>query len=257
MARQLSLVTGASAGIGEAISRVLASRGDDLILVARREPALEKLAKDLERSNSVTCDVLAADLSEPASVETVAKQITTRSVDTVVNNAGFGTYGTFQKLPLDHELEEIRLNVEALVALSHAALGVFVPRRSGRLLNVASTASFQPGPKNATYSATKAFVRSFTEALHEEVRTSNVHVTALCPGFTPTEFQARAGMQASGVPKFMWSDSATVAAAGIAALDRNHALCVPGVVNRFSAEAVRLAPRGLARRMAGRVLDHM
>jgi uncharacterized protein len=158
---------------------------------------------------------------------------------------------------LAEELKEIQLNVSALVALSHAALDLFVPRRSGQLLNVASTASFQPGPKNATYSATKAFVRSFTEAIHEEVLASGVRVTALCPGFTRTEFQRRAGLSAVKVPSFMWADPTSVAEAGLAALDRNHAVCVPGTVNKFGAVLARIAPLPVSRKMAGQILRHM
>jgi hypothetical protein len=132
-----------------------------------------------------------------------------------------------------------------------------VPRRSGNLLNVASTASFQPGPKNATYSATKAFVRSFTEALHEEVLSSGVHVTALCPGFTRTGFQSRAGMEATNVPGVMWAEPEAVALAGLSALERNQAVCVPGLMNKVGAASVRIAPRSVARKMAGQVLKRM
>jgi hypothetical protein len=158
---------------------------------------------------------------------------------------------------LDQELREIRLNVEALVALSHATLEVLVPRRSGNLLNVASTASFQPGPRNATYSATKAFVRSFTEAIHEEVLPWGIHVTALCPGFTPTEFQVSAGMKQTGVPTYMWTSAEAVAKSGLNALERNQAVCIPGLVNKLGAQGVRLAPRSVARKLAGRVLREM
>ena len=146
----------------------------------------------------------------------------------------------------------MQLNVRALVALSHAALRVMVPRRSGGLLNVASTASFQPGPGNATYSATKSFVRSFTEALHEEVLSSNVHVTALCPGFTRTAFHGRAGMEANLLPRFMWGEPMAVAVAGLEALDRNQAVCIPGIMNELGAASVRFAPRSVARKVAGR-----
>jgi short-subunit dehydrogenase len=124
-------------------------------------------------------------------------------------------------------------------------------------LNVASTASFQPGPKNATYSATKAFVRSFTEALHEEVLLSGVRVTALCPGFTRTEFQRRAGMGAVKVPSFWWADPTSVAEAGLAALDRNQAVCVPGKMNKTGAVLAQIAPLSVSRKMAGQVLRHM
>jgi hypothetical protein len=252
-----AVVTGASAGIGEALAWGLASRGYELLLVARRASTLEKLSVEISGRHSVKCEFLAADLTDPADVAVVAEQIKKRSVTTLVNNAGVGSYGMFNRLSLSEELQEIRLNVEALVALSHAALEVFVPRHSGRLLNVASTASFQPGPKNATYSATKAFVRSFTEAIHEEVLASGVHVTALCPGFTRTEFQRRAGMGAVKVPGFMWADPASVAEAGLDALDRNHAVCIPGAINRFGAVLARVSQPSISRKMAGQIIRRM
>jgi uncharacterized protein len=257
MAQQSALVTGASSGIGEALARGLAERGNDLVVVARTALTLEKLATELMSKYPVKCDVFTADLSVASEVEKVAQQIRERNVNTVVNNAGHGSYGLFHELPVQEELDEIQLNISALVALSHAALEVFVPRRSGKLLNVASTASFQPGPKNATYSATKAFVRSFTEAIHEEVSKSGVHVTALCPGFTRTDFQKRAGMEATNVPSFMWADAEPVAVAGLEALDRNDAVCVPGFVNKAGAVAARLAPLSMSRKMAGQVIRHM
>jgi uncharacterized protein len=257
MSAKSALVTGASSGIGEALARELAARGFDLLLVARSEPTLAKLSKELTSRHPVSCDVLAVDLMDHKGVEATAEQIRDRAVTTVVNNAGYGSVGSFHELPLDNELGEIQLNVSALVSLSHAALEMMVPRRSGNLLNVASTASFQPGPKNATYSATKAFVRSFTEALHEEVRTFGVHVTALCPGFTRTAFQSRAGMEASSVPGVLWAKPEAVALAGLNALERNQAVCVPGIINKMGAASVRIAPRSLARKVAGQVLKRM
>ena len=257
MRSRSAVVTGASSGIGEALARVMAARAFDLLLVARGTVALDKLATELSERHSVRCEVLSADLTRPSDLEAVAAQIREREVNTVVNNAGFGTYGLFHQLPLDEELGEVQLNVRALVALSHAALRVMVPRRSGGLLNVASTASFQPGPGNATYSATKSFVRSFTEALHEEVLPSNVHVTALCPGFTRTAFHGRAGMEANLLPRFMWGEPTAVAVAGLEALDRNQAVCIPGIMNGLGAASVRFAPRSVARKVAGQVLRHM
>lgn len=257
MSDKSALVTGSSSGIGEALARALAGRGFNLVLVARREEALDKLSKELKARHSVSCDVLAADLTDPKGVEATAERIRDRAVTTVVNNAGYGSVGFFHELPLDEELGEIELNVSALVALSHAALEMMVPRRSGNLLNVASTASFQPGPKNATYSATKAFVRSFTEALHEEVRSSGVHVTALCPGFTRTAFQSRAGMEASNLPSVLWAEPEAVALAGLSALERNQAVCVPGIMNKIGAASVRIAPRSVVRKVAGQVLKRM
>jgi uncharacterized protein len=257
MPDESAVVTGASSGIGEALAWALAARGYELLLVARRASTLEKLTIEIASRHAVKCEFLAADLTDPADVAAVAQEIKKRSVTTVVNNAGFGSYGLFHELPLAEELREIELNVEAVVALTHAALEISVPRRSGRIMNVASTASFQPGPKNATYSATKAFVRSFTEAVHEEVLRYGVRVTALCPGFTHTEFQRRAAMATVRVPAFLWSDATSVAEAGLEALDRNQAVCVPGVMNKLASVGARMAPMSVTRKVAGQVLGHM
>jgi len=253
----IAVVTGASSGIGEALARLLAAGGSNLVLVARGKTALDRLASELAAEYSVTCEVLPADLTSRSDVDAVAAKIRETGANTVVNNAGFGSYGLFHEMPVSKEVEEVRLNVEALVVLSHAALEVMVPRRSGALLNVASTASFQPGPKNATYAATKAFVRSFTEALHEEVLASSVHVTALCPGFTRTAFMERAGLGSGRVPAFMWSDSVPVAVAGLEALKRNDAVCVPGLMNKVGAASVRFAPRSISRKIAGQIMRHV
>jgi short-subunit dehydrogenase len=188
----------------------------------------------------------------------VATRIATGpAVDTVINNAGFGHYGAFAELPLTGEVGQIEVNILALVTLSHAALGVMVPRGSGKLLNVSSIGAFAPAPGGATYSATKAFVLSFTEALHEEVAKAGVHVTALCPGFTRTDFQQRAGVKSSGVPNAAWSDATEVVADGLAALDRNQAVCVPGVINKVVAVSPRFGPRGLTRRISAGVMKRL
>jgi uncharacterized protein len=178
-------------------------------------------------------------------------------VDTVINNAGFGHYGAFRQLPLAGEVGQIEVNIVALVTLSHAALGIMVPQGSGKLLNVSSIGAFAPAPGGATYSATKAFVLSFTEALHDEVARDGVHVTALCPGFTRTDFQQRAGVKTSGLPAAAWSDAAPVVAAGLKALDHNQAVCVPGVMNKFVAVAPRFGPRGLTRRISAGVMERL
>ena len=256
--KPIALVTGASSGLGENFARALAASGHDLVLVARTGPALEKLAGELEQSHGAKCEVLVADLADADQRATVAARITDGAVvDTVINNAGFGHYGAFRGLPLTGEVGQIEVNILALVTLSHAALGVMVPRRSGKLLNVSSIGAFAPAPGGATYSATKAFVLSFTEALHDEVMKDGVHVTALCPGFTRTDFQQRAGVKTSGVPNAAWSDAASVVAAGLAALDRNQAVCVPGVLNKFVAVSPRFGPRGLTRRISAGVMKRL
>jgi short-subunit dehydrogenase len=256
--RPIALVTGASTGLGEQFARALAASGHDLVLVARTGPALEALAAELDKEHGATSEVLMADLADATQLATVAARIADGApVDTVINNAGFGHYGAFADLPLEGEVGQVRVNVVALVTLSHAALRVMVARRSGKLLNVSSIGAFAPAPGGATYSATKAFVLSFTEALHDEVAPSGVHVTALCPGFTRTEFQQRAGVKSSGVPSMAWSEAGDVVAAGLAALDANHAVCVPGLVNKFVAVSPRFGPRGLTRRISAGVMKRL
>jgi short-subunit dehydrogenase len=255
--RPIALVTGASSGLGDRFARALAASGHDLVLVARSGPALEKLAGELE-GQGATAAVLVADLADPAQLASVAARITEGpAVDTVINNAGFGRYGPFSQLPLAGEVGQVQVNILALVTLSHAALGVMVPRRSGKLLNVSSIGAFAPAPGGATYSATKAFVLSFTEALHDEVAKDGVHVTALCPGFTRTDFQQRAGVKSSGVPDAAWSDAGDVVAAGLAALDRNKAVCVPGFLNKFVAVSPRFGPRGVTRGISAGVMKRL
>jgi len=256
--RPIALVTGASSGLGDCFARALAATGHDLILVARTGPALEKLAAELEQDHGATSEVLVADLADEEQRALVATRIAREpAVDTVINNAGFGHYGAFADLPLTGEVGQIEVNILALVSLSHAALGVMVPRGRGKLLNVSSIGAFAPAPGGATYSATKAFVLSFTEAIHDEVAKAGVHVTALCPGFTRTDFQQRAGVKSSGVPNVAWSEAADVVAAGLAALDRNRAVCVPGFVNKFVAVSPRFGPRGLTRGISAGVMKRL
>jgi short-subunit dehydrogenase len=256
--RPIALVTGASSGLGDGFARALAASGHDLILVARTGPALEKLAAELEQGHGAKSEVIVADLADAAQLASVAARITVATpVDTVINNAGFGHYGSFHQLPLTGEIGQIEVNIVALVTLSHAALDVMVPRGSGKLLNVSSIGAFAPAPGGATYSATKAFVLSFTEALHDEVAKDGVHVTALCPGFTRTEFQERAGVKTTGLPAAAWSDAAAVVRAGLSALDRNHAVCVPGAVNKFVAVSPRFGPRSLTRRISAVVMQRL
>lgn len=256
--RPVALVTGASAGLGEAFARQLAAGGRDLVVVARGRGRLERLALELEQAHGTRTEVVVADLEDPAGVTAVADRIRRGDpVETVVNNAGYGTYGPLWAADVDGELGQVRLNVAAVVALSHAALSVMVPRGSGRLLNVSSTAGFSPGPGSATYAATKAFVTSFTEALHREVAGTGVHVTALCPGFTHTDFQARARVDTGRLPRFVWAEAGPVVAAGLAALDANRALCVPGWVNKVAAFAPRLAPRRAVRATSAQLVGRM
>jgi short-subunit dehydrogenase len=247
MGRPLALVTGASTGIGEQLARMLAERGHDLVLVARDRARLEALAKELGDARGATCEVLPADLTDPGQLATVEARA--GEVDVLVNNAGFGTYGPFVELDVDGEDREVRLNVLAVVRLTHAAARAMVGRGRGGILNVASLAAFQPTPYDATYGATKAFVFSFTQALHEELRGTGVAVTVLCPGFTRTEFQARAVIGTDPVPSFMWQEADDVARAGLDGLAKNRAVVIPGVLNRVVGNVSLVTPGALTRRV--------
>jgi hypothetical protein len=250
-----ALVTGASSGIGRAFASALAVRGDDLVVVARDGARLDELAADLKAAHDVAVEVLAADLVADDGVATVAArlQAAEHPVDLLVNNAGLGTFGAFADLPLEGELREIHLNVLALVRLTHAALPGMIERRAGGIINVSSVGGYQPTPLNTTYGATKAFVNSFSHALHEEVRRAGVNVMVLCPGYTRTEFQERAGMDSSGVPAFLWQSPDTVVAAALAAYDRSRAVCVPGALNQTAAAFSSAFPAGITRRLAAAV----
>ncbi len=175
-------------------------------------------------------------------------------IDMLVNNAGIGTYGTFAELDLAREEQEIRLNVLALVRLTHAALGDMTTRGHGAILNVSSLAAYQPAPTSATYGATKAFVNSFTHAVHEEARATGVHVMVVCPGYTHTEFHERAGLGPTTVPEFMWQSADDVVAVALRDLDRRRSLSIPGTLNKTLGALSSTAPAGISRRVAGMVV---
>ena len=247
-----ALVTGASSGIGAAIADELGQAGIPTVVVARRRDRLEELA-----GRHHGCEVLVADLTTIPGQEAVAERIAGRggAIDLVVNSAGFGTAGRFHDLDPGRLAREIELNVAALTRLSHAALGAMVPRGRGWLLNVSSVAGFQAAPHLAVYAATKAFVTSLTEGLHEEVRGTGVHVTALCPGLTPTEFQqiSSLGDDVGGYPSMLWTSARHVARTGLADVVAGKALSVPGGVYKTLVAASGVAPRGLVRRVSGLV----
>lgn len=247
-----ALVTGASTGIGAAFAARLARQGYDIVLVARNRLRLQAEAKRLHRQARVAVEVLAADLTVAADLQRVADHVAAdRRLTRLVNNAGFGTAGSFAQLDPAREEDEIRLNVVALMRLTRAALPGMIARGRGAIINVSSMAAFQPGPYIATYGASKAFVNSFTEALHEELRGSGVQVQALCPGFTRTEFQRRAGIDTSQLPSFAWMTPDAVAAASLAALDTGEVVCVPGLGNRALLTLTGLVPHRIATRVAG------
>lgn len=255
--RPVALVTGASSGIGKAFAFALADRGHDLVVVARDTARLDALAKELSDAYGAATEVLTADLSDPTGLAAVEARVSdpARPIDLVVNNAGFGTSGHFATLPIDREQQEIELNVLALVRLTHAALGPQVERGHGGVINVASIAAYQPTPGNATYGATKAFVRSFSQAVHEELKGTGVRCMVLSPGFTRTEFQIRAGFDSSEVPGFLWQDAATCVSYALRAYDKGRAECVPGPLNGVTAVFTAAAPHAVTRRIAGVIVS--
>lgn len=256
MSRPIALITGASAGIGRAFAEALAARGFDLVVVARDTARLDALGKELEAAHGTTTEVLTADLSDAAALATVEARLADagRPVELLVNNAGFGTWGKFHTLPIDREDQEIQLNVVALTRLTHAALPNMVERREGGVINVASIAAMQPTPANAVYGATKAFVNSFSQAVHEELKGTGVKCLSLCPGFTRTEFQERAGVDSAEIPDFLWQSSETVVDFALKAFDKGKAVCVPGALNRATAGFSATAPAGVSRRIAAAVV---
>lgn len=249
MAKPLALITGASAGLGAEFARQLAKRGYALVLAARRIDRLDALAAELGDARPVQIDLG----REGAPAELIANvEAAGETIDLLVNNAGFGLTGRFANQEPARLREMIDLNCGALTELCRAVAPGMIERRSGALLNVASTAAFQPGPGMAVYFATKAYVLSLTEALHEELKRHSVQVSALCPGPTATEFGEVAGFGKT-IPKFLYSDAAGVVRAGLAGLDRNQAVVIPGLLNKLSAQGHRLLPRSLLRKIAGAI----
>ncbi len=244
MARPVTLVTGASAGLGAEFARQCRRRGDELVLVARRRDRLEALAAELGSAH-----VIAADLAEPGSSERLLAEVEGLGLqlETLINNAGFGSAGAFVAAPPERLLEMIDLNVRSLTELCRLALPPMLERRRGFILNVASTAAFQAGPYSAVYYASKAYVLSLSEALHEESKRSGVHVSALCPGPTATEFFEVAGSPNGRLAR-MATDPKGVVAAGLAGLARNKAIVVPGALNKMTSQAGRILPRKALRR---------
>ena len=245
--RPTALVTGAAGGIGAAIARELATRGHDLVLVARSEPALRALSNELT-SGGGEVTVLAADLARQNAGKDLAGELDRRgrTVDVLVNNAGFADFDKFVDADLDKLVQMIQLNITTLTELTHELLPPMITRGRGRVLNVASTAAFMPGPLMATYYATKAYVLSLSEALSEELRHTGVTLTALCPGPTETGFQVRAAMEESRLVKGRKiMDAATVAHHGVDAMLAGKPVVIPGLKNKVQATAPKLTPRRL------------
>ncbi len=253
-----ALVTGASSGIGEAIARRLAQDGANLVLVARSEAKLRALAAALSGDHGIRAAVVLADLIQPGSGEAIRRDTDAQgiTVDVLVNNAGFGTYGAFEDIEPGREQDEVAVNVAALVGLTHAFLPPMLLRGDGAVLNVASTAAFQPGPYMAVYAATKAFVLSFSEALWAECRGRGVHVVALCPGAVETPFFAALGddraRQAPALSRMARVED--VAEGAMRALRGNRPTWIVGGRNWLMAQSVRFVPRSITARMGAGLL---
>jgi short-subunit dehydrogenase len=256
--RRTALVTGPSSGIGLELATLLARDRHDLVLVARSREKLEDIGRVLQAEYGITATVVARDLADPASPRAIADEITARgiTVDILVNNAGFGVYGFFAETPLTRELEMIQVNAAALTYLTKLFLPGMIARRRGRILNVASTAAFQPGPLMAVYYATKAYVLSFSEALANETHGTGVTVTALCPGPTITEFQKQAGLEKTNLfnsPLVM--SAAESARAGYEGMLRGRRVVVPGFGNNLLVQAERITPRRLVTAIARKIQE--
>lgn len=248
------LITGASSGIGEAFAHQLAAEGANLAITSRSLDKLQVLAEKLRGKYGIKVEVVTSDLAAPTGARRLAEALSNRdfAVDLLINNAGFGARGEFSDLSIARQLEMIQVNVSSLVELTHLFLPEMKARRSGAILNVASTASFQAVPYFAVYGATKAFVLSFSEALWFEYKDFGIRVTALCPGSTATNFQQVAGSQTINGPRVVQT-SEEVAAIGLAALAAGRSSVVSGMSNRFQSKAQRLLPRNLVTSLAGRI----
>ncbi len=246
-----ALVTGASAGIGAAFAERLARDGWDLCIVARRRERLETLAARLRREHRVGVRVAVADLTDKRDLRRIERLIAgDERLELLINNAGIADFGPFIERDRDVEENEIRLDVVAVVRLTHAALPGMVRRRRGSIINVSSLAALTPSPNFAVYSACKSFLNTFTEALHFELKGTDVRLQALCPGMTRTEIFDVAGADPSAVPGLMWMEASDVVDESLGALERGTLVCVPGVANRALSSLTRLVPGEAAGRIA-------
>ena len=251
-----ALVTGASSGIGEEFARQLAARGHPVTIVARRADRLEELATHLRTAHQVTSDILVADLETAKGRDAVSRLLRERSPWLLVNSAGYGTRGRLSELDAARERAEVQVNVVAVQQLSLAALPGLLSERDGGIINLASTAAFQPLPYMATYAATKAFVLYFTEALAEQLRGTGARAMALCPGPVDTEFADVAGtMDYHQRSRLIAMTAERCVADALRAFDRGSAVCIPGLVNEVLAQGPRFAPRGIVRKVTARIIN--
>lgn len=255
-----ALITGASSGIGEAMARQLGAGGTDLVLVARTADRLEAIAAEIRERNAVDVEVLPADLADPEGLAAVEARVAADDdpIDLLVNNAGYGFEGRFGEIPVDDEEAEILVNVVALMRLTHAAVSRLVAAGEvGTVLNVASVAAFSPAAGSANYSATKAYVLSFSQSVHEEAAPLGVNVTALCPGLTRTQFQQRGGYDTAQMPGAFWQSADEVARSGLDAAARGRPVEVTGWHNKVLTTSVRKLPMGTVRWASSQIAGRM
>ena len=253
------LITGASSGIGYELALLFGRDGFDCVLTARSADRLEMLAEQLRKQHQVRVTVIPADLADPASPDRIFSALRTEriDIDVLVNNAGFPTYGHFAQLDTRRELDELQVNVVALTHLTRLFLPGMIARRDGRILNLASTAAFEPGPLMAVYYASKAYVLSFSQAIGNELTGTGVSVTTLCPGITRTGFQAAGAMEDSRLVQGRMADAASVALAGYRGVMARKSIVIPGLANKLLPLAVRLAPRSVVTSMVRRAQERV
>ena len=248
----IALITGATAGIGESFSRLLASKGFDLVIVARDNKRLQERAKALSKKYKIEVEILQADLSVPAQLAKVEKRLSNpkKPIEVLINNAGFGIKDSFLKSDIKSELALIDVLARAPMRLMHAVLPQMLSRNSGTIINVSSVASFIAG---GTYSAAKSYLTVHTESLHTELSKTNINISALCPGFTHTEFHQRGKMKMSGLPKFMWLEADRVVSESWRAALAGKVICIPGWQYKILSTIARFGPRPLVRKLGIKV----
>ncbi len=251
------LITGASSGIGESLAREAARRKHDIVLVARRKDKLEEIADELSKRFNIHAEIVVADLTDQNDIKKVEKRITKNDIDVLINNAGFGSAGPFAELNIENELNEIDLNVRALVQLSYSGVKSMLERDIGTIVNISSLASYMPMTGNAVYGATKAFVTSFSHALREELGETGINVMVVCPGMTSTEFFERSkwkdATKKSPYPNFMWQTSQQVAELIFSGIDKQRTVVVPGLANKFAAAIASSLPGSVTRKITALV----
>jgi len=257
MKTQTALITGASAGIGRELAKLFAADHFNLALVARNGTRLAQFADELQRQLGITAKSFPLDLTDQSAPQFLFDQLARENIaiDVLVNNAGYGIRGAFSEIATDESLGQIQLNIAALTHLTKLFLAPMLERRSGKILNVASTAGFQPGPLMAVYYATKAYVISFSEALANELQGTGVNVTCLCPGPTDTEFQGRAGTEDSLLKRMRPMTAKAVAVDGYRALMKGKPLVISGFKNWLLAESLRISPRRVVTAVSRKILE--